>query len=203
VVIKFSTPKEATMYRRKRRILKSLVLGFAVAALAAPTALAEPRGPGNSPHADFWNYDARTGEKVADTSRGAASTDLSGMYGQGSSLGPDDRAAYRGTTPQLDPAIGLSSDDRAVYRGTTPQADPVIADAIRARATAGLSPDDRAVFRGVEPTSVPVNVTVSSVSDGFQWSDAGLGAASTLALVLLMGAATVVIRHQRRRIAAF
>jgi hypothetical protein len=173
VVIKFSTPKEATMYRRKRRILKSLVLGFAVAAFAAPTALAEPRGPGNSPHADFWNYDARTGEKIADTSPGVSSADLSGMYGQGSSPG---------------------SDDRAVYRGTNPQFDPVVAR---------LSPDDRALFRGVEPTSVPVNVTVSSDSDGFQWSDAGLGAASTLALVLLMGAATLVIRHQRRRIAAF
>jgi hypothetical protein len=151
VVIKFSTPKEATMYRKNRRILKSLVLGFAVAALAAPTALAEPRGPGNSPHADFWNYDARTGQKVADTSPGVAPVGLSEMYGQRSSLGPDDRA----------------------------------------------------VFRGVEPTSVPVSVTVSSDSEGFQWSDAGLGAASTLALVLLMGAATLVIRHQRRRIAAF
>jgi hypothetical protein len=168
VVIKFSTPKEAKMYRRKRRILKSLVLGFAVAALAAPSALAEPRGPGNSPQ----------------------------MYGQGSSLGSDDRAMYRGTTPQLDPGIVLSSDDRAVYRGTTPPVDPVIADKVS-------SPDDRALFRGVEPISVPVSVTVSSDSDGFQWSDAGLGAASTLALVLLMGAAAIVIRHQRRRIAAF
>jgi hypothetical protein len=158
VVIKFSTPKEATMYRRKHRILKSLVLGFAVAALAAPTALAEPRGPGNSPRPDFWNYEARTGEKVADTSPGLAPTDLSRMYGQGSSPGP---------------------------------------------ANVGLSPDDRALFRGVEPSSVPVSVTVSSDSDGFQWRDAGLGAASTLTLVLLLGAATLVIRHQRRRIAAF
>jgi hypothetical protein len=182
VVIKFSTPKEATMYRRKRTILKSLVLGFAVAAFAAPTALAEPRGPGNSPRPDFWNYDPRTGEKVADTSPGVAPTDLSEMYGQRSSPSPDDRAMYRGTTPQV---------------------DAVVADRIRMRANDGLSPDDRALFRGVEPTSVPVSVTVSSDSGGFQWSDAGLGAASTLALVLLLGAATLVIRHHRRRIAAF
>jgi hypothetical protein len=182
VVIKFSTPKEATMYRRKRRILKSLVLGFVVAAFAVPTALAEPRGPGNSPHADFWNYDMRTGEKVADTSPGLAPADLSGMYGQGSSVG---------------------SDDRAVYRGTTPQVDPVIADKIRLRASDRLSPDDRPLYRGVEPISVPVNVTVSSDSDGIQWGDAGLGAATTLALVLLLGAATLLVRHQRRRIAAF
>jgi len=50
------------MYRS--RILKSLVVGFAVAAFAAPTALAEPRGPGNSQsQPDFWNYDAVTGRR--------------------------------------------------------------------------------------------------------------------------------------------
>jgi hypothetical protein len=140
VVIKISTPKEATMHRRKRRILTSLVLGFAVAAIAAPTALGEPRGPGN------------------------------------------------------DPVISVASpDDRTLYRGTSPQLDPSIVG----------SPDDRVFFRGVETPSIPVNVTVSSPSDGFQWDDAGLGAASTLVLVLLMGAGTLMIRHQRRRIAAF
>jgi hypothetical protein len=140
VVIKISTPKEATMHRRKRRILKTLVLGFAVAAIAAPAALAEPRGPGNDPL----------------------------IY----SAGTDDRSLYRGTSVQLDPSIVGS-------------------------------PDDRVFFRGVETPSVPVNVTVSSPSSGFQWDDAGLGAVSTLALVLLMGAGTLMIRHQRRRIAAF
>jgi hypothetical protein len=139
VVIKISTPKEATMHRRKRRILKTLVLGFAIAAIAAPAALAEPRGPGNDPVT--------------------------------SATGPDDRTLYRGTSPQLDPSVVGS-------------------------------PDDRVFFRGAETPSVPVNVTVSSPSN-FQWDDAGLGAASTLALVLLMGAGTLMIRNQRRRIAAF
>jgi hypothetical protein len=150
------------MYRRKRRILKSLVLGFAVAAFVAPAALAEPRGPGNDP-------------VVA-----AAS--------------PDDRTMYRGTSPQLDPSIAASPDDRTLYRGISPQLNPQIVG----------SPDDRSVYRGTEtPNVVPVNVTVSSPSNRFQWDDAGLGAASTLALVLLMGAGALVIRHQRRRIAAF
>jgi hypothetical protein len=145
------------MYRRKRRILKSLVLGFAVAASAAPTALAEPRGPGN-------------GDPVI-----AASS-------------PDDRSLYRGTAPQ-----SVSPDDRPLFRGveTTNVPETIV-----------LSPDDRSFYRGSEPNA-PVTVMVSSPSDGFQWDDAGLGAASTLALVLLMGAATLVIRHQRRRLAAF
>jgi hypothetical protein len=226
VVIKISTPKEATMYRRKRRIFKSLVIGFAVAAFAAPAALGEPRGAGNSPnHADFWNYDVATGEKIADTSPGVASADLGRLYdGSGNSVGDGGV-----TSPQLDPLIGdairahqneiaVSSDDRSLYRGTTPQLDPTVVG----------SPDDRNVYRGVQ-TDVPLSVTLSpaiqgelvktmerpssapvssptisvSTDDGFQWVDAGLGAASTLALVLLMGAAGLLIRHQRRRLVAF
>jgi hypothetical protein len=167
VVIKISTPKEATMYRRKRRILKALVLGFAVAAFAAPAA--------------FANAD-----------RGVGYTDPQIAIGPAESS--DDRSLYRGTSPQLDPSVIASPDDRVLFRGTSPQLDPQ---------TVG-SPDDRSVFRGTEtPNVVPVNVTVSSPSDGFQWADASLGAVSTLALVLLMGAATLMVRHQRRRLAAY
>jgi hypothetical protein len=183
-------PKEATMYRRKRRILKSLVLGFVVAAFAAPAALAEARGPGNDPQA-------------------AAATPAAS---------PDDRSMYRGTSPQLDPQFVGSPDDRAMYRGTSPQLDPQFVG----------SPDDRNVYRGVE-ADAPLSVTLSpairgeqvktidrpsfgpvseptvsvTTDDGFQWVDAGLGAVSTLALVMLMGAAGLMIRHQRRRIAAY
>jgi hypothetical protein len=54
------------------------------------------------------------------------------------------------------------------------------------------------------PSFAPVSSTVtSSTDDGFQWVDAGFGAASTLALVLLMGAGALLIRQQRRRIAAY
>ena len=193
------------MYRRKRRILKSLVLGFAVAAFAAPAALAEPRGPGND-----------LDPLIADAIRAS---------------GADDRAVYRGTSMgnELDPLVAdairahqnevsVSSDDRSLYRGATPQLDPTVVG----------SPDDRNVYRGVQ-TDVPLTITLSpairgeqvktfdrpsfapisqpsvtgSTDDGFQWADAGLGAVSTLALVLLMGAAGLMVRHQRRRIAAY
>jgi hypothetical protein len=161
VVIKFSTPKEATMHRRKRRILKSLVLGFAVAAIAAPTAAGDPRDLGIGP------------------STPAEET-------QGVFKSPDDRSIYRGTAP----VVSNGADDRSIYRGTAP--------------LPSMGSDDRAFARSViEPTVPPtVQLTVSS-DDGFQWSDAGFGAASTLAFVLLLGATTLVIRHQRRRIVAF
>lgn len=166
------------MHRKKRRILKSLVLGFAIAAFAASPALAEPRGPGNPieavPAAQSLSPDDRP------FYRGSAPVEQR-------IVSPDDRALYRG------PAQSVSPDDRAFYRGGTPT--PVV--------TRIVSPDDRPFYRGVETPTVPVNVTVSAPSDEFQWVDAGLGAASTLAFVLALGAAGLTIRHQRRRIAAF
>jgi hypothetical protein len=205
VGIKFSTsPKEATMYRRKRRILKSLVLGFAVAAFAAPAALAEPRGPGN----DFDPLIADAIRASADdravnrgTSVGQEFDPLVGdairAHQNAVSVGSDDRSFYRGTTPQLDPSVVGSSDDRNVYRGVETNAPPTItlSPAIRGEQVKTF---DRPSFG---PTSQP-SVT-GSADGGFQWADAGLGAVSTLAFVLLMGAGALLIRHQRRRIAAY
>jgi hypothetical protein len=166
------------MLRRKRMILKSLVLGLAIAAFAAPPAFGEPRGPGNPieavPAAQSLSPDDRP------FYRGSAPVEQR-------IVSPDDRALYRG------PAQSVSPDDRPFYRGGTPT--QVV--------TRIVSPDDRPLYRGVETPTLPVSVTVSAPADEFQWSDAGLGAASTLAFVLALGGAALMIRHQRRRIAAY
>jgi hypothetical protein len=172
------------MHRRKHRILKSLVLGLAVAAFAAPPALGEPRGPGNP-------VDAVAAPQ---------------------SQSPDDRPFYRGSSAQLEQRI-VSPDDRSFYRGSAPIEQRIVSPDDRSFfrgvtstqvATRIVSPDDRALYRGgAETPSVPISVTVSTQSDDFQWVDASLGAASTLAFVLALGAAALMIRHQRRRIAAF
>lgn len=172
------------MHRRKRRILKSLVLGLAVAAFAAPPALGEPRGPGNPVDA------------VATTQ----------------AQSPDDRPFYRGSSAQLEQRI-VSPDDRSFYRGSAPIEQLIVSPDDRSFDRGGtptqvvtriVSPDDRPLYRGgVETPSLPVSVTVSTQSDDFQWVDASLGAASTLALVLALGAGAVMMRYQRRRIAAY
>jgi hypothetical protein len=176
------------MYRRKRRILKSLVLGFAVAAFAAPAALAEPRGPGNIDPliADAIRVSGMDDRLVVDAIRAEQNA---------VSVSSDDRSLYRGTTPQLDPNFVGSPDDRSVYRGVETPPTITFSPAIRGEQVKSF---DRPSFA---PTSQP-SVT-GSTDDGFQWADAGLGAASTLALVLLMGAAGLMIRHQRRRLAAY
>jgi hypothetical protein len=185
VGIEFSTPKEATMYRKSRNILMFLVIGLAVAAVAAPSALAEPRGPANpvtaapqSPSPDDRSFN-----------RGGAILETR-------NVSPDDRAVYRGVeNPSQPVSTPVSSpDDRSLYRGIESPNQPVSVPV--------SSPDDRSFFRGVETPTVPVSVTISA-SDDFRWADAGLGAASTLALILLLGAGTLAVRHHRHRLAAY
>jgi hypothetical protein len=144
------------MHRKNRKILKALVLGFAVAAISSPAALAEPRDPGN------------LDPLIADAIRSAQAS-------------PDDRSSYRG--------MPIS------------QLDPLVADAIRASQLRSVSPDDRPLFRGVETANVADRVVVSTDSDGFQWVDAGVGAATTFGFGLLMGATALMVRQKRRRLA--
>lgn len=181
VGIQMTTNQEATMSRRKRRILKTFVLGLAVAAFAAPTASGEPRGPGNPVFAP-----------VASSSM---SPDDRPLYRGGPQLeqlvsSPDDRAFYRGIETRT-VTVSVSPDDRAFYRGVPTLSSPV-----------SVSPDDRPFYRGVPTQSTPVTLTISS-SDDFQWADAGLGAVSALALIMLLGAGALLIRYQRHRIAAY
>jgi hypothetical protein len=191
------------MHRKKRMILKSLILGFAIAAFAAPPALAEPRGPGNPveavPAAKSLSPDDRPFYRgPAQSEPRIVSPDDRALYrgpalSQPRIVSPDDRAFYRGAAPTQVVTRIVSPDDRAFYRGAAPT--QVV--------TRIVSPDDRPLYRGVETPVLPISVTVSSQSDEFQWVDAGLGAASTLAFVLALGGAALMIRHQRRRLAAY
>jgi hypothetical protein len=113
-------------------------------------------------------------------SAGSQSTDLSDVLTRAAarahalqSARPDDRAGLRGvSTTLMSTPVALSDVfERAVLRHNTPTAP---------------GPDDRAGLHGVGMTlanSTPVAVAVSA---GFQWGDAGFGAAAALALVLIL-----------------
>ena len=106
---------------------------------------------------------------------------------------PDDRALPRGTTwhqPQQ-----ISPDDRAVARGTT-FAEPVAAKTVVA------SPDDRAFARSNPSVARPT--LVLATGGGFDWTDAGVGAASGfgIALVILGAGLAFTRRGTGRPIAA-
>ena len=100
---------------------------------------------------------------------------------------PDDRA-WRGvgTAPANETRAGVRPDDRAAHGLGTLGAE----EAVR--------PDDRA-WRGLD--SAPGIVETSSPAsriDGFDWADAGIGAAGALGFaLLLMGFSALVLRRPR------
>lgn len=97
---------------------------------------------------------------------------------------PDDRALPRGVSPyQAAQSAGTLPDDRALPRGTTLSVvEP------------SSSPDDRPFARSIPAPSQPTFVRVSSES--FDWTDAGIGAASGFGIALvLIGAGLVLVRR--------
>jgi hypothetical protein len=85
-------------------------------------------------------------------------------------------------------AAGTRPDDRAVH-------GPVVAES--ATAASLTRPDDRA-WRGVgvaPATVAPAAPTVDT--HGFNWADAGVGAAAAALVVLLAAGAAFAVRRQR------
>ena len=70
----------------------------------------------------------------------------------------------------------------------------------RSLQTGGQRPDDRASWATVHGTGSGT-VLVQSEADGFDWGDAGIGAAGVLAITLA-GGCTIVLRRNRRTISA-
>jgi hypothetical protein len=100
-------------------------------------------------------------------------------------IGPDDRPYYRGMSP-ASTSGSPSPDDRAFYRGGSDRLAP-----------ASISPDDRAFARSaVETEPAPVTAAVAR-SDGFDWGDAVMGGAFSLALALL-GTGAILVAYRRR-----
>jgi hypothetical protein len=155
------------------RIFKALALGLAVAAVAAPLAEADPADRGIVPA----------------TPSGPASSDLR-------TFDPLVADAIRAeqASPELDPLIS----DAIRAEQASPDLDPLIADAIRAAEPGIVSPDDRSSSRLMPQPSVQ---PVVSINDGFEWTDAGVGAGSVLMLVLFGGGMTALAYRHRRRVA--
>ena len=61
-----------------------------------------------------------------------------------------------------------------------------------------VRPDDRAGIRGPGVTSEPAPLAAVGSGDGFNWNDAGIGAAISFAAALFLLAATVLLRRNRR-----
>ncbi len=102
---------------------------------------------------------------------------------------PDDRATHGPGAIGLDTTVAVRPDDRPTH-GPGLFATNSSNDVVR--------PDDRA-WRGIGPAPTMVPVESTSVrADGFDWADAGIGAAGAFGLgLLLVGGAVLMLRRQR------
>jgi hypothetical protein len=110
-------------------------------------------------------------------------------------LGPDPGGGQTAREPGASPTQDLRSPDTR----------DAVRQALAHQARDLRSPDARDAARGTEISpvnrpSVPPLPSVETPSSGFQWDDAGIGAAVMLAL-LSVGTGTVLLvgRHRRRR----
>jgi hypothetical protein len=99
-------------------------------------------------------------------------------YSLGQHVRPDDRGGVRGIEP-----VGAQSDyvDRQVANG-------------EAASVNHPRPDDRGGVRG--PDGVGSPAIVRAHGDGFDWTDAGIGASAALLAAALGGAAAAVSRRR-------
>jgi hypothetical protein len=104
-----------------------------------------------------------------------------------------------GTGPGSTVTSSIRPDDRAGIRGVGTAAPDLVdrqlanLDAKAAQVAQSFHVDDRAGIRGPGPIETPA--VVSSHGDGFDWTDAGIGASVVLAAAVMLAAATMLRRR--------
>jgi hypothetical protein len=186
--------------RRRTRLLRRLVLGLAIVAVAAPVAQARIYEGGVAPSDEaVQGVPTRADDKV-----GLDVWQLAGV-----STRADDKV---GLLPSTSPRLVAHPDNRADRTG--PGFDATVDVTLighpdnRAdrtgpgfEGTAGAE-DNHYVYRGYLPSDYgqpnKVIVVADSTGDGFDWGDAGIGAGTLFGVVLLAAAGIVATRHLSR-----
>jgi hypothetical protein len=154
------------MKYRKRKSLRTAILALATAAILVPAAQA---------HTDFGSTAQSAGYSAqALKALDERWTKMAEAYYQVSS--PDDRGGIKGVG--LTPATG-DYVDRQVAN-------------LDANSTPVVHVDDRAGVRGPAPVETQAVVTTH---DGFDWTDAGIGASAMLFVAVLIAAAMLARRR--------
>jgi hypothetical protein len=95
-------------------------------------------------------------------------------------------------------AVCLAVPGTSTARPADPQR-PVTSPATQQAETVDLrSPDARDAGRTIVQNPEPTQIAAPTGDDGFQWGDAGIGAAGTLALALVLGSLGGVAGQRRR-----
>jgi hypothetical protein len=172
------------MWKKNRRMIKRLALSLAAAATLVPTAQARVDEIGTSVESETAYP---TSVQPADRAEQFAlrHVALKGSVGQ-LAIRPDDRADRFIRTD----AIGISlvatrPDDRALRPTLEPATDYL-------GRPAAVILREGPKWDGNKPSDVVV------AGDGFDWSDAGIGAATLFGAMLLAGAAVLLARGNRK-----
>ena len=188
------TSEQTAGVRKARQVLAVTVLAALFAIPAASAATTQPWQP------------VQTKQAVhALVLRGQA---LNRMYHLGSYAvtsavdSPDNRAGIRGIGAQSTEMSDVFT--RAVARAGIGSQNADMSDVFtravaRAHTAPMLRPDDRAGIRGAGSDLAATAPSATTTSESFQWADAGIGAAATLALILVLGGLTAIARSNHQR----
>jgi hypothetical protein len=157
------------MTYRKRKSLRTTILALATAAILVPAAQA---------HTDFGTTSASGYTPQALKAMGERYEKMADAYQASQATRPDDRGGAQG--------VGQATV-------TSDYVDRQLAN-ILAESTPVSHVDDRAGVRGPGPGPVETP-TVVTTHDGFDWTDAGIGASAMLFVAALIAAAMLARRR--------
>ena len=177
--------------RRRTRLLRRLVLGLAIVAVAAPVAQARNDEGAVAPSDEYvqgvTDFPSSAG---ANGANGADIWQLTGVPEEvtGTPVQADDKV---GLQPSTSPRLVAHPDNRADRTGPGFEGIGV---------TLVAHPDNRAdrTGPGFDNSKPNVIVAVDRTDDGFDWGDAGIGAGTIFAIGLLAAGAVVLTRHLSR-----
>jgi len=168
------------MKHRRRKRIKGLILALATAAIVVPAASGHVYEGGSTGYVHV-NETASAGSDYSGLTPAAlnAMNERWNLMVQAyqQQVRPDDRAGVRGVG-QVTTVPDAVDRELVKLESTAPQA---------------VHADDRAGVRGPGPVETPTLVT--SHGDGFDWTDAGIGASAAVLMSALLGLAAMSRRR--------
>jgi hypothetical protein len=185
--------------RRRKWFLRRMVLGLAVAAVAAPVAQAKiDEGQSSQPS---------SGGPLAHDDKVIVGLPTSVLAGDDKVIVTSPAAVLAGDDKVIVdvPTAVLARDDKVIVTSPAPvlaRDDKVIVESPTSVPAFGVDYNQFG-YRHALPQDYGITPTqVASRPDGFDWSDAGLGAGLAFALVLLAAGAAAGTRHIGRTASA-
>ena len=111
---------------------------------------------------------------------------------------PDDRAGMIGVGAAQVVEAAPDAFERAVLRRASTAPPDAFERAVLRQATVAVRPDDRAGARGPGAVAPTPSQSANATEPGFGWSNAVLGAAGILGVLLLGAVVTLMIRQRGR-----